>query len=113
MPNGKRGDDPFTDILHWKILRYSSKADTLIAEIVQLGGRAELERTFKFSDPPSSRNSRSLSRKFATVSAVRPSSAAGRFNPKRAICLARFVHRGARSTIIRNLPNKGSLKCAI
>ena len=52
MPNGKRGDDPFTDILHWKILRYSSKADTLIAEIVQLGGRAELERTFNFSDPP-------------------------------------------------------------
>jgi hypothetical protein len=52
MPNGKRGDDPLPDILHWKILRYSSKADTLIAEIVQLGGRAELERTFNFSDPP-------------------------------------------------------------
>lgn len=52
MPNGKKGDDPFTDILHWKILRYSSKADTLIAEIVQLGGRAELERTFNLSSPP-------------------------------------------------------------
>jgi len=93
MPNGKKGDDPFTDILHWKILRAEGN----------LNGRSI------FLTRPSSRNSRSLSRKFATVSAVRPSSAAGRFNPKRAICLARFVHRGARSTIIRNLPNKGSL----
>lgn len=52
MPNGKEGDDPFTDILYWKIRRYSPKADTLIAEIVQLGGRAELERTFNLSVPP-------------------------------------------------------------
>jgi hypothetical protein len=52
MPNGKKGDDPFTDILYWKIRRYSSKAETLIAEIVQLGGRAELERTFNLLVPP-------------------------------------------------------------
>ena len=52
MPNGKKGDNPFTDILHWKIPRYSSKADALIDEIVQLGGRAELERTFNLFVPP-------------------------------------------------------------
>jgi hypothetical protein len=52
MPNGKKGDDPILDIVHWKIERFSPKADGLVAEIVQLGGRAELERTFNLSVPP-------------------------------------------------------------
>jgi hypothetical protein len=52
MPNGKRGDHPLTDILHWKILRFSEKADGLIAEIVQLGGTAELEKRFNLFVPP-------------------------------------------------------------
>jgi len=52
MPNGRKGDDPFLDILHWRIRRYSEVADRLIAEIVQLGGRTELERTFNLFVPP-------------------------------------------------------------
>jgi hypothetical protein len=52
MPNGKKGDDPILDIVHWKIERFSPKADGLVAEIVQLGGKAELERTFNLSVPP-------------------------------------------------------------
>jgi hypothetical protein len=52
MANGKKGDHPLTDILNWKTRRYSEKADTLIAEIVNLGGKAELERTFDLFNPP-------------------------------------------------------------
>jgi hypothetical protein len=53
MANGKKGDHPLTDIIHRKILRFSPKADGLISEIVQLGGTAELERTFDpFAPPP-------------------------------------------------------------
>jgi hypothetical protein len=50
--NGKQGDDPILDIMHWKIRRFSEGADKLIAEIVELGGRAELERTFDLFQPP-------------------------------------------------------------
>jgi hypothetical protein len=52
MPNGKQGDHPITDIVSWKIPRFSPKADALIAEIVQLGGQSELERTFDLFQPP-------------------------------------------------------------
>jgi hypothetical protein len=52
MPNGKKGDHPLTDISHWKIRRFSAEADRLIAEIVQLGGRDELEKTFNLFAPP-------------------------------------------------------------
>ena len=46
MANGKQGDHPLTDIVDWKIRRFSEKADMLVLEIVNLGGEAELERTF-------------------------------------------------------------------
>jgi hypothetical protein len=52
MPNGKKGDHPLTDILHWKIRRFSAEADRLIADIVQLGGRDELEKAFNLFAPP-------------------------------------------------------------
>ena len=52
MPNGKKGDEPLSDITYWKIRRFSEKADTLIAEIVNLGGKTELERTFNLLRPP-------------------------------------------------------------
>jgi hypothetical protein len=52
MANGKKGDDPITDILHWKLPRFSSKADALIAEIVQLGGTDVLRKTFNLFVPP-------------------------------------------------------------
>ena len=52
MPNGKKGDHPITDIVRWKTARFSPKADELIAEIVQRGGTAELERTFNLFVPP-------------------------------------------------------------
>jgi hypothetical protein len=52
MPNGKKRDHPLTDILHWKLRTFSEKADNLIAEIVQLGGRRELEKIFNLFAPP-------------------------------------------------------------
>ncbi|MGA8871051.1 MAG: hypothetical protein WA434_17400 [Candidatus Acidiferrales bacterium] len=52
MANGKKGDHPLTDILQWKVARFSAVADALITEIVELGGRAELERTFNLFAPP-------------------------------------------------------------
>jgi len=50
--NGKKGDDPILDIMHWKIPRFSPSADAMIAEIVHLGGRDELTRTFNLFQPP-------------------------------------------------------------
>lgn len=64
MPNGKKGDEPLLDITYWKIRRFSEKADTLIAEIVNLGGKAELERTFNLLDLRQSRNLSALCKKF-------------------------------------------------
>ena len=50
--NGKKGDHPLTDIVDWKTGRFSPTADALVAEIVQLGGRTELEREFDLFAPP-------------------------------------------------------------
>jgi hypothetical protein len=50
--NGKKGDHPITDIVYWKIPRFSPTADALIAEIVHLGAEKELERTFNLFAPP-------------------------------------------------------------
>ena len=52
MANGRKGDHPLTDILVWKIPVFSPAVDALIAEIVQLGGRADLERSFDLFQPP-------------------------------------------------------------
>ena len=52
MANGKKGDHPITDIVSWKIGRFSPTVDALILEIVELGGLTELERTFNLFEPP-------------------------------------------------------------
>jgi hypothetical protein len=52
VANGKKGDHPLIDIIHWKIPRFSPKADGLNSEIVHLGGTAELERAFDLFAPP-------------------------------------------------------------
>jgi hypothetical protein len=46
MPNGKPGDHPLTDILIHKLEVVSPRADALVREIVELGGRDELEADF-------------------------------------------------------------------
>jgi hypothetical protein len=38
MPAGGPGDEPLPDILRWRRPVYSQAADTLIAELVELGG---------------------------------------------------------------------------
>jgi len=43
MPNGKSGDHPLTDILIHGMSVYSEEIDALISEIVDLGGRSEIE----------------------------------------------------------------------
>jgi hypothetical protein len=43
MPNGKIGDHPLTDIVVHDQRVYSRAADALVREIVELGGRAEIE----------------------------------------------------------------------
>jgi hypothetical protein len=52
MANGKKGDHPLTDILYWKKRVFSSRADSLITEIINFGGQKELERTFDLFQPP-------------------------------------------------------------
>jgi hypothetical protein len=52
MPNGKPRDHPLTDILVHKRKTFSVEADSLIAEIVRLGGQKEWERTFNLFGPP-------------------------------------------------------------
>lgn len=43
MANGTKGDHPLTDILNWKIDVFGPKADDLVRQIVQLGGKEYLE----------------------------------------------------------------------
>jgi hypothetical protein len=50
--NGKPGDHPITDIVKWKLPRFSPIADALIAEIIQFGAQQELECTFNLFAPP-------------------------------------------------------------
>jgi len=52
MANGSKGDDPILDIVYHKVARFSPTADALIAEIIQLGARRELESTFDLFVPP-------------------------------------------------------------
>jgi hypothetical protein len=52
MANGRKGDHPITDIVHWKIPVFSPTADALIAEIIRLGGQKELEGAFNLFQPP-------------------------------------------------------------
>jgi hypothetical protein len=52
MANGKKGDDPLMDIVSWKMRTFSETADRLVLEIVNLGGKVELERTFDLFKPP-------------------------------------------------------------
>ena len=52
MANGRSSDDLLTDITLYKIPTFSSNADRLIAEIVWLGGKSELERQFDLFAPP-------------------------------------------------------------
>lgn len=51
MPNGKIGDHPITDIVVHHRTVFSPAVDALIAEIVRLGGRQELERRFEWFAP--------------------------------------------------------------
>jgi hypothetical protein len=44
VANGKPGDHPLTDILHWNHEVFGRDADDLIREIVRLGGSEALER---------------------------------------------------------------------
>jgi hypothetical protein len=52
MPNGKKRDHPLTDILYRKLSTFSEEIDELVTEIVELGGRKELEQTFNLFAPP-------------------------------------------------------------
>jgi hypothetical protein len=42
MPNGKIGDHPLTDIIIHGRRVYSERADLLVRQIVELGGREEI-----------------------------------------------------------------------
>jgi hypothetical protein len=50
--NGKKGDDPILDIVYWNAPVFSPEIDSLIAEVVELGGRADIEKRFNLSRPP-------------------------------------------------------------
>jgi hypothetical protein len=52
MPNGKPYDHPITDILFYKLTAFSPAVDVLIAEIIKLGGQAEVEARFNLFQPP-------------------------------------------------------------
>jgi hypothetical protein len=43
MPNGKHGDHPLTDILHWNLEVYGAEADDLIHKIKSLSSDRELD----------------------------------------------------------------------
>lgn len=45
VPNGKPGDHPLTDLLHWKSPVFGDPVDNLLREIVKLGGESVLDRS--------------------------------------------------------------------
>jgi hypothetical protein len=53
--NGKRGDHPITDIVNYRVAVFGPAIDLLIAEIIALGGRQELEDRYgpSYWPPPS------------------------------------------------------------
>lgn len=53
--NGKPGDNPILDITVHKLLVYSPDADALVAEIVRLGGRDEIEPKLQGQFHPTAR----------------------------------------------------------
>lgn len=55
MAAGGPGDDPITDIVTYRLPVFSPAADLLIAEIVALGGRREIEERYGafYWGPPS------------------------------------------------------------
>lgn len=55
MAAGGPGDDPITDIVTYRLPVFSPVADVLIAEIVALGGRREIEQRYGafYWGPPS------------------------------------------------------------
>ena len=50
--NGKPNDHPLTDILVYNITVFSPEIDSLIKEIVALGGQRDLETRFNLFVPP-------------------------------------------------------------
>jgi hypothetical protein len=44
VPNGKPGDHPLTDLLHWNSPVFGEPVDSLLREIVKLGGERILDR---------------------------------------------------------------------
>jgi hypothetical protein len=50
--NGKPGDNPLTDILIHRLTVFSPEIDSLIKDIVALGGETELETKFNLFSPP-------------------------------------------------------------
>lgn len=51
--NGKPGDHPLTDMLAHNIIVFSPEVDSLIKEIISLGGRGALEANYNLLSPPS------------------------------------------------------------
>ena len=52
MPNGKQGDHPLTDILHYKAATYSATAEESIRQIAELVSRDRLYELFDWWNPP-------------------------------------------------------------
>jgi hypothetical protein len=50
--NGRPGDHPLTDILFHKRVAFSPEIDSLIVQILDLGGEKDLERSFNLLAPP-------------------------------------------------------------
>jgi hypothetical protein len=44
VPNGKPGDHPLTDLLHWNSPTFGEPVDSLLREIAKLGGERILDR---------------------------------------------------------------------
>ena len=50
--NGRKGDHPLTDMEIYNLTVYSPEVDTLVKEIISLGGRDALEARFNLFAPP-------------------------------------------------------------
>jgi hypothetical protein len=52
MPNGKPGDDPITDIVEHKLLRFSPQIDELVRRLARVTSPDDLRKMFDWFQPP-------------------------------------------------------------
>jgi len=64
MPNGRPGDNPFTDILDHELDQYTERTEKLVKQIIELDGKDEIRNLlWEYHWPKSDDEAKELERK--------------------------------------------------